>query len=131
MVMILTSLEDIQNSVLGSTEWSKFGSKAGDPFLSIFNENIKKVVAAIKYEAGQTYNFTDGEFEYKIDVEQVGEAPKFTFYIKPKQTKIISSKKSKKPEVGGNNNLIIGIVVFVLIEFLVLVMLGVFQALFR
>lgn len=101
-----------------------------DPFLSVFDENIKKTISEIEYVPGKTYNFTDGEFEYKIDVEQVGDSPKYTFYIKPKKATIIPSKVKNKEGVP-NNYLLIGSIVFVLIEFLILLALGVFQALFR
>jgi hypothetical protein len=126
----LTSLEDIQNSVIGSKEWLKFGSKVNDPFLSIFNEGIKSEISKIEYEPGKSYNFTDGEFEYKIDVEQIDEVPKYTFFIRPKKAITIPSKIKNKSN-KSNNYLLIGPIVFVLVEFLILLMLGVFQALFR
>jgi len=130
MVIFLTRLEDIQSSVIGSKDWLKFGSKSGDPFLSIFDEGIKTEISKIEYEPGKSYNFTDGDFEYKIDVEQVEDVPKFTFFIRPKKVAKIPSKIKTKDE-STNNYMLIGAIVLVLVEFLILLALGVFQALFR
>lgn len=131
MVVYLTSLEEIQNNIKGSKDWIKFGSKMGDPFLSLFNEDIKRTISQIEYEPGKDYKFTDDEFEYKIDVEQVGEHSKFTFFIKPKMIVSEYKKTVKNEKSDVNNNLLIGTIAFVLIEFLILVLCGVFQAIFR
>ena len=126
------SLEEIQDSVQGYKIWTKFGSKVGDPFLSIFNEDIKRAVAQLEYEPGKSYNFTDGEYEYKIDVEKTldQESPKFTFFIKPK---MIASSYKKQMKSANNNfidkYLLIGTILFVLIGFFILLIGGVFQAL--
>ena len=126
----MTSLEDIQNNTIGSKDWTKFGSKVGDPFLSVFNESIKKAVSAIEYEVGKSYNFTDEEFQYRIDVEQFGESPKYTFFIKPKHIVKVSTKKVRpEDESLIDKYLLVGTIVFILIELLVLLMGGVFQAL--
>ena len=131
MVNYNMSLEEIQDSVQGYKIWTKFGSKVGDPFLSIFNEDIKRAVAQIEYEPGKSYNFTDGEYEYKIDVEKTldQESPKFTFFIKPKMV-----ASSYKKQIKSDNNfidkyLLMGTILFVLIGFFILLIGGVFQAL--
>ena len=83
-MIFLTSLEEIKTSVVGQKEWSNFGSKVGDPFLTIFSKDIKDALSQIDYEVGKSYNFSDNEFEYKVEVEdQLGE-PKYVFFIKPK-----------------------------------------------
>lgn len=132
MVILLTSLEEIQQNSIGSKDWIKFGSKVGDPYLSVFNEDIKKIVSQIEYQPGKTYNFTDEYYQYKIDTEQSGEALKFSFFIKPKQAVKVEVKKSTGVESYFNEkNFLIGTIIFILIELLILFIGGVFATLLR
>jgi hypothetical protein len=125
-------LDDIQNNARESKEWIRFGSKKGDPYLSVFNEDIKKIVSQIEYAAGKSYNFQDEYFQYKIDTEQDGDVLKFSFFIKPKEV-IKVTKKVVKPasKINKGMYLLIGVVVFALVELLVLLIAGVFTVLFR
>jgi len=128
MVVYLTSLEEIQQNSIGSKDWNKFGSKHGDPYLSVFNENIKKIVSEIEYVAGKTYNFTDEYFQYRIDTEQVGEVLKFSFFIKPKEVVKVKTTKVKVDDSKDGFYLLVGSIVFILLELLVLLIGGVFAA---
>jgi len=96
----LTTLDEIKKSVEGSSQWTKFGSKVGSPFLSIFSKEINDDISKIEYTPGKVYKFIDDEFEYKILVEDKEGKNKFEFYIKPKDLPI--SKMVKK------QNLILG-----------------------
>lgn len=129
-MVYLTSLEEIQQNSIGSKEWIKFGSKSGDPYLSVFNEDIKKIVSEIEYEADKTYNFTDEYYQYKIITEQNGEVLKFSFFIKPKEAiKTVVKKVNGIEKYFNEKYLLVGTSIFILIELLVLLVFGVFKAL--
>jgi hypothetical protein len=114
----LSNLEEIKAACIGNPEWTYFGSKKEDPFLSVFTDDIKDLLGKIEYEIGKEYPFADGEFNYKIKVTEEDKKPKFSFYIKSK--KAITTKAVPTKKVFDISNYYLYIIIgFILLIFLV------------
>ena len=103
----MTTLDEIKKSVEGNSQWSKFGSKLGTPFLSIFSDEINEDISKIEYVPGKVYKFIDNDFEYKILVEDKNGKNNFEFYIKPKDLPTIQKIKKQDTILGYDSGQVI------------------------
>jgi len=117
----LTTLDEIKKSVEGSSQWTKFGSKLGTPFLSIFSKEINDDISKIEYIPGKVYKFIDNEFEYKILVEDKEGKNNFEFYIKPKDLPLVKTIKQNSILGYDSGQVVIGsTIIFVLASIILL-----------
>jgi len=122
------SLREIKEQALEYDDWVQFGSKLGDPYLSIFSDEIKKGIAAIEYKLGESYFFDDGEFNFKISVEEDNGAARFNLFIKPKKLEPIETKEEKKLYLGMTPSIFLMVTT---ISFLLIVLVIVWPALMK
>lgn len=117
----MTTLDEIKKSVEGSSQWTKFGSKLGTPFLSIFSKEINDDISKIEYIPGKVYKFIDNEFEYKILVEDKEGKNNFEFYIKPKDLPLVKTIKQNSILGYDSGQVVIGsTIIFVLASIILL-----------